>query len=94
MPYVGSLAVATNKGVLAHPLLQDSERKLLEELFKVPVDVGTVNCGVPYVGSGLIANRRAAIAGTMTTGPEMFIIENTFDVVKENEELEDFQSDR
>jgi translation initiation factor 6 len=94
LPYVGSLAVATNKGVLAHPLLQDSERKLLEEVFKVPVDVGTVNCGVPYVGSGLIANRRAAIAGTMTTGPEMFIIENAFDVVKENEELEDFQSDR
>jgi translation initiation factor 6 len=83
LPYVGSLAVATNKGVLAHPLLKDEEKKLLEGIFKVPVDVGTVNCGVPYVGTGLIANSRAAVAGSMTTGPEMFIIGNALDVVQE-----------
>ncbi|MFZ1039372.1 MAG: translation initiation factor IF-6 [Candidatus Bathyarchaeia archaeon] len=94
LPYVGSLAVATNKGVLAHPLLKDSERKLLEDVLKVPVDVGTVNCGIPYVGTGVMANRHAAIAGSLTTGPEMFIIENAFDVVKENEEIESFQSHR
>ena len=81
LPYVGSLAVATNKGVLAHPLLKDEERKVLETVFKVPVDVGTVNCGIPYVGTGLIANSSAAIAGSMTTGPEMFIIEHALDTM-------------
>jgi translation initiation factor 6 len=86
LPYVGSLAVATNKGVLTHPLLKDSERKLLEERLKVPVDVGTINCGIPYVGSGLICNRHAAIAGSLTTGPELFIIGNALDIVKEEEE--------
>ena len=85
LPYVGSLAVATNKGVLAHPLLKDEERKILENVFKVPVDVGTVNCGVPYVGTGLLANSHAAVAGSMTTGPEMFIIGNALDVVREDE---------
>jgi translation initiation factor 6 len=85
LPYVGSLAVATNKGVLAHPLLKDEERKILESVFKVPVDVGTVNCGVPYVGTGLLANSHAAVAGSMTTGPEMFIIGNALDVVQEEE---------
>jgi translation initiation factor 6 len=85
LPYVGSLAVATNKGVLAHPLLKDEERKTLESVFKVPVDVGTINCGVPYVGTGLIANIHAAVAGSMTTGPEMFIIGNALDVVQEEE---------
>ena len=85
LPYVGSLAVATNKGVLAHPLLKDEERKILENMFKVPVDVGTVNCGVPYVGTGLLANSHAAVAGSMTTGPEMFIIGNALDVVQEEE---------
>jgi translation initiation factor 6 len=83
LPYVGSLAVATNKGVLAHPLLKDEEKKILEGIFKVPVDVGTVNCGVPYVGTGLIANSHSAVAGSMTTGPEMFIIGNTLDIVQE-----------
>jgi translation initiation factor 6 len=92
LPYVGSLAVATNKGVLAHPLLKDSERKLVEDLLKVPVDVGTVNCGIPYVATGLICNRHAAIAGLLTTGPEIFIIGNALDVVKEDEQVESLQS--
>ena len=85
LTYVGSLAVATNKGVLAHPLLKDDEKKVLEEVLKVPVDVGTVNCGIPYVGTGLIANSYAAVAGSLTTGPEMFIIGNALDVVQEDE---------
>lgn len=82
LPYVGSLGVATNKGVLAHPLLRDSERKLLGEVLKVPVEVCTVNCGIPYVGTGLICNTRAAIVGSLTTGPEMFIIEHALGLVK------------
>jgi translation initiation factor 6 len=85
LPYVGALAVATNKGLLAHPLLKDEERKILEKVFKVSVDVGTVNCGVPYVGTGLLANSHAAVAGSMTTGPEMFIIGHALDVVQEDE---------
>ena len=85
LPYVGSLATATNKGVLAHPMLKDEERKTLESVFKVPVDVGTINCGVPYVGTGLLANSHAAVAGSMTTGPEMFIIGNALDVVQEDQ---------
>jgi len=85
LPYVGKLAVATSKGILAHPLLKEPERKLLEEVLKVPVDVGTINCGVPYVGTGLISNKHAAVAGALTTGPEMFIIGNALDVVKEED---------
>ena len=85
LPYVGSLAVATNNGVLAHPLLKDEERKVLESVFKVPVDVGTINCGIPYVGTGLLANSCAAVAGSMTSGPEMFIIGSALDVVQEVE---------
>ena len=94
LPYVGSLAVATNKGVIAHPLLKDEERKVLESVLKVPVDVGSVNCGIPFVGTGLIGNRYAAVAGSMTTGPEMFIIEHALDVVQEEVEHESIQSNR
>jgi translation initiation factor 6 len=85
LPYVGSLAVATNKGVLAHPMLTVEEKKVLEEVLKVPVDVGTINCGIPYVGTGLVGNTHAAVAGSMTTGPEMFIIGNALDVVQVDE---------
>ncbi|MEA2089755.1 MAG: translation initiation factor IF-6 [Thermoproteota archaeon] len=81
LPYVGSLALATNKGVLAHPLLKKSERKLLKDVLKVKVDVGSVNCGIPYVATGLVGNKQSAVAGVLTTGPELFIIGQALDVV-------------
>lgn len=85
LPYVGSLAVATNKGVLAHPLIREEEQKILGEVLKVHVDVGTVNCGIPYIATGLRGNRHAAVTGSITTGPELFIIGQALDVVEENE---------
>ena len=85
MPYVGSLAIATNKGVLTHPLLKEEEQKLLKDVLKVQVDVGTINCGIPYVASGLLGNKYGAVVGQLTTGPELFIIGQALDVVRENE---------
>jgi len=74
LPYVGSMAVATNKGVLAHPSIKDDEKKLIEETLGVPVDSGTVNSGTPYVKAGLLANTRGAVVGPITTGPELMAI--------------------
>ena len=82
LPYVGSLATATNKGVLAHPMLKEEERKILKDVLKVHVDVGTINCGIPYVATGLLGNSNGAVAGLLTTGPEIFIIGQALDVVK------------
>lgn len=78
LPYVGSLAIATNKGVLAHPMILDEEKALIEDVLRVPVERGTVNGGVPYVSSGMIANVNGVVVGNMTTGPELFIISNLF----------------
>jgi len=85
LPYVGSLATTTNKGILAHPLIKEEEQKILMDMLKVHMDVGTVNCGIPYVATGLIGNKYGAVAGSVTTGPELFIIGHALDVVRENE---------
>jgi translation initiation factor 6 len=74
LPYVGSLTTATNKGVMAHPLVRPEEEELLRDVLKVHVGVGTVNCGIPYIATGLIGNSRVAAAGSLTTGPELFMI--------------------
>ena len=79
LPYVGSLAVATNKGVLTHPMLREDERKLLEDVLKVPVEVGTVNRGVPFVAPGLMANSFGVLAGFITTGPEIVMLSQSLD---------------
>ena len=73
---VGTAAVVTNEGVLAHPKATDGELDALEELFGVPADIGTVNYGGPLVGSGLLANDAGYVAGQDTTGPELGRIED------------------
>jgi len=71
----GSVANATNKGLLVHPATAEYELKDLENLFKTPVDVGTVNNGTQFVGSCSIANSNGVMVGLNTTGPELARIE-------------------
>ena len=78
LPYVGSLAVATNTGVLAHPLLRDEEKKILMDVLKVPVDLGTINGGNPFISSGILVNDHGAVISHLTTGPEIMMISNLF----------------
>jgi len=79
LPYVGSFATATNKGVLAHPMLKTKEQQVLRDVLKVPVDVGTINGGSPLVSSGVLANEHGVLIGSPTTGPEIMIITNVLD---------------
>lgn len=75
---VGSIATATNKGVLTHPHTSTEELKLIENILKVPADVGTVNQGVGLVGACSIANSKGVLVSEKTTGPEMARIEEAF----------------
>ena len=79
---VGMAGMVTNQGVLVHPRVSDEELKQIEELFQLPVDVGTVNFGSPLVGSGILANSKGYLAGEETTGPEMGRIEDALGFLK------------
>lgn len=72
---VGMAAVATNKGLLCHPKTTTKEISFLNEIFNVEAMIGTVNHGVPLIGSGLVANTKGAIIGNLTTGIELGRIE-------------------
>lgn len=72
---VGMAAVVTNKGLLCHPKVTPEETRRLEEIFDVDVMIGMVNHGVPLIGSGLVANSKGALIGSLTTGIEMGRIE-------------------
>jgi translation initiation factor 6 len=80
LPYVGSLAVATNKGVLAHHAITDRERAIIGKALKVPVEAGTINGGVPYIRAGLLANTKGAVVGPLTSGPELMAITRTLGI--------------
>lgn len=68
---IGSLAIATNKGCLAHPGVTDKEIKVIEKILGVPVDIGTAGFGSPYPGAGVIANSRGFVTALNTSGPEL-----------------------
>lgn len=72
---VGSAGVVTDKGGLIHVDAKDEEVEGLSKLFKVNIDIGTVNLGNPFVRSGLIANVKGILVGSSTTGPEILRIQ-------------------
>ncbi len=71
---VGSFVVATNSGAAVYPGLDEKEVGRLGSLLGVDAYPTSVNSGVPYVASGLIANSKNAVAGSQTTGPELVFI--------------------
>ena len=74
---VGMAAVATNKGVLAHRNATYDELAFLEQIFELPVGVGSVNFGVPLIGAALLANSRGYAVGDETSGAELGRIVDT-----------------
>ncbi len=76
---VGSLIVATNCGCIIHPGASSSEINDVSKALGVKVTVATVNGGVPFVSSGVVANSRRLIAGNLTSGPELAIISQAFE---------------
>lgn len=75
---VGAVAAVSNNGMLVHPLASDDEISNLAKIFRVRVDVGTVNRGSPFIRSGLVVNDRGALVGLDTTGPEIMRIHEIF----------------
>jgi translation initiation factor 6 len=71
---VGSLVVATNNGAAVYPGLDEREVSRLGSLLGVEAYPSSVNSGVPFVASGLVANSRNAVVGSQTTGPELVFI--------------------
>ena len=67
----GSCGLANNSGAVLHPMVDDSEAKLVQDTLNVDVDVSTINCGSPFLGGGAIVNDYGAIFGRDTTGPEI-----------------------
>ena len=67
---IGSYLIATNKGFLLNMYADEEDYNKVKKALKVDGDIGTVNFGSPFVKSGIIANSKGVIIGSMTTGPE------------------------
>ncbi len=77
---VGSFVVATNRGAAVYPGLSETEVARIGSFLGVDAYPTSINRGVPFVASGLVANSRNAIAGSQTTGPELVFITRALSV--------------
>jgi translation initiation factor 6 len=78
MNQVGAVLVANNSGAVIHPEADEEDMKMFANLLGVKIEHATINNGVPYVKSGILANNKAVVVGTLTTGPEIMMLTRAF----------------
>lgn len=76
----GAMIVATNKGAVVYPNASDDEIKTISNILNVNVEPVTINGGIPYLASGIIANSKSVVVGNMTSGPELIMLSRAFNV--------------
>jgi translation initiation factor 6 len=83
---VGMAGVATNRGILVHPLTTDDERIFIKDCLHAPVRIGTVNHGTGLVGAGVAANPKGFACGSRTTGIELGRIDEALGFLEDENE--------
>jgi translation initiation factor 6 len=82
MGVIGSVACATNKGILVHPKARQEELEALRKFFELPADIGTLNYGSPMIGASCLANSKGAVTGTPSTGIELGRLEDALGLME------------
>ena len=78
MNQVGSVMVANNSGAVIHPEADEEDMKMFANTLGVKIEHATINNGIPYVKSGVLANNHGVVVGTLTTGPEIMMLTRAF----------------
>jgi len=78
--YIGSLGVANNKGGVFSSVIKEDESRLIRDVLNISVYNGSINGGVEFISSGLVANDYGALVGTSTTGRELMVITQALEV--------------
>ena len=75
---VGAVMSATSNGGIIHPLTDEDDMSTFSNILGVKIEPATINGGIPFVSSGILANDNAIVVGTLTNGPEIMILTSAF----------------
>ena len=76
----GAMAIATSHGGIIHPNTEEDDIKVFSEVLGVELEPATINGGSPYLASGILANNKSLVVGTLTNGPELVMLTRAFKV--------------
>ena len=74
----GAVMVANNSGAAIHPEADKEDMKTFANVLGVKVEHSSINNGIPYVSSGILANNNILVVGSLTTGPEIMMLTRAF----------------
>jgi len=74
----GVVMVANNSGAVIHPEADEEDMKIFSNLLGVKIEQSTINNGIPYLASGILANNHSIVVGSLTTGPEIMMLTRAF----------------
>lgn len=74
----GALMVANNSGAVIHPEANEEDMKMFANVLGVKIEHATINNGIPFVKSGILANNTSIVVGSLTTGPEIMMLTRAF----------------
>jgi translation initiation factor 6 len=75
---VGAMIVANSHGGVIHPETDDNDIKTISNVLGVKFEPATINGGIPFVASGILANNHSIVVGTFTSGPEIMMLTRAF----------------
>ena len=74
----GVVMTANNSGAAIHPEADEEDIKVFANVLGVKVEPSSINNGIPYVSSGILANNNCIVVGSLTTGPEIMMLTRAF----------------
>lgn len=75
---IGAVMVTNNSGAAIHPEADEEDMKTFANVLGVKIEQSSINSGIPYVSSGILANNNSIIVGSLTTGPEIMMLTRAF----------------
>ena len=75
---VGAVMGANNLGGIIHPEADEEDIKNFSNVLGVNLEPATINGGIPFVSSGMLANSNAVVVGNLTNGPEIMMLTRAF----------------
>lgn len=75
---VGAMMVTTSHGGIIHPETDDDDVRKISDMLGINLEPATINGGIPFVSSGVLANNKGIVVGSFTSGPEIMMLTRAF----------------
>ena len=75
---IGAVMATSEKGTVVHPETDEEDMKTINNLLGGNIEAATINGGIPFVSSGILANKNSVVVGSLTNGPEIMMLTRAF----------------